>query len=109
MESLDKEIRLDIEKQIDYIYEEPEVWEPMFHRFLIKQGIEPNLETVLSIIAGMCIGMAYEQIKSLIDHGHLRRRLPLTPYWHADLSNLDIDFYQLVLKNKIRPLAFPTL
>ena len=67
MESLDKEIRLDIEKQIDSIYEEPEEWEPMCRSFLTGQGIEPNLETVLSIIAGMCVDMAYEQINKKFD------------------------------------------
>lgn len=67
METLDNEIRLDIEKQIDYIYGKPEEWESIVHRFLIKQEIKPNLETTLSMIAGMCIGMAYEQITKKFD------------------------------------------
>jgi len=67
MESLDKDIRNDIEKQIDYIYKEPKIWESMFRRFLREQGIEPNLETILSTIVGMCVGMAYEQINKKFD------------------------------------------
>lgn len=62
MESLNGDIRLDIEKQIDYIYQEPEEWESMINGFLIEQGIEPNLETTLSVIVGMCFGTAFEQI-----------------------------------------------
>lgn len=67
MESLDDDIRLDIETQIDYIYDEPDEWESLLRGFLKEQGIEPNLETILSMIAGMCLGMAYEQIKEKYD------------------------------------------
>jgi len=81
MESLDKDIRHDIEVQIDYIYEEPEKWEPMFRRFLIGQGIEPNLETILSMIAGMCVGMAYEQINKKFDRSW-------TPEEHSAINSL---------------------
>lgn len=67
MESLDDDIRLDIETQIDYIYKEPKKWESIIRGFLMGQGIEPNLETILSMIAGMCWGMAYELIQEKFD------------------------------------------
>jgi len=64
MESLEDSVRLELEKQFDEFHKEPEGWEKLIKTFLIDQGIDPNLETTLSMIVGLCLGMAYKMIEN---------------------------------------------
>lgn len=64
MESLDKDIRLFIEKQFDRFYDNPEEWQRVASDVLAEQGIQPNLDTILSYLVGMTMGEAYQKIKS---------------------------------------------
>ena len=64
MASLHKEIRLFIEKQFDYFYDEPEEWMKIATSVLADQGIQPNLETILSYLVGMTLGGTFEFIRT---------------------------------------------
>ena len=64
LESLDKDIRLFIEKQFDHFYKEPEEWKDVATMVLAEQGIQPNLDTVLSYLVGMTMGEAFQKFKA---------------------------------------------
>jgi len=51
-----KEARLSIEKNFDAIIKDPRLSEEKFSAILRIQGIEPNLEALLSFISGMLFG-----------------------------------------------------
>ena len=57
MTGLDKEARIIVEKNIDSIIKNPKKAEESFRVSLIMQGIQPNLETVLSMITGYIEGL----------------------------------------------------
>ncbi|KPV65361.1 MAG: hypothetical protein AOA65_0223 [Candidatus Bathyarchaeota archaeon BA1] len=60
---LDKDVRLSIEEQIDNIYNNATKWEELIRAWLSEQGIEPNLETVLSTVVRLTLGQAYQRIE----------------------------------------------
>jgi len=64
MVSIHKEIRLYIEKQFDDFYNKPEEWMKAATNVLADQGIQPNLETILSYLVGMTCGETFEFIKA---------------------------------------------
>ena len=57
MKSLDKDARIIVEKNIDTLIKYPKRAEKMYRDSLRRQGIEPNLETILSSIAGYIEGL----------------------------------------------------
>ena len=57
MKGLDENARIIVEKNIDSVINEPEQTEKAFRNTLREQGIEPNLETVLSSISGYIEGI----------------------------------------------------
>jgi len=59
MGKLDDEIRIALEKNIDSILKDPEDHEKTWRSMLIGQGIEPNLETVLSFLIGDLYGLVW--------------------------------------------------
>ena len=63
MKSLDKDVRMSVEEQIDEVFKNPEEWENVIREFLTEQGIEPNLETILSLLVGLTMGQAFQEIK----------------------------------------------
>ena len=67
MKSLDKDVRVLIEGQIDNFFEDPEEWEASIRRFLTEQGIESSLETVLALAIGLTLGQACHEIKVKFD------------------------------------------
>ena len=58
MKDLDEDARIMVEKNIDIVIKEPKKYEEAFRSILKVQGIEPNLETILSFIIGLLAGMA---------------------------------------------------
>ena len=58
MSKLDDEIRLNFERFIDRILENPTIEEEKAREILIEMGIEPNLEIVLSFIIGYGLASA---------------------------------------------------
>lgn len=64
MTTLHKEIRMFIENQFDEFYNEPEAWLRAASEVLADQGIESNLETILSYLVGMTLGETSEFIKN---------------------------------------------
>ena len=54
--SLDEGARAGVEYTVDMIIKEPKEFENQFSDVLRQQGIEPNLETVLSFFTGMMYG-----------------------------------------------------
>jgi len=58
MAKLDDRVRMMLEKNIDTVIDNPEGTELSYRSMLTFQGIEPNLETVLSYLVGMLIGAA---------------------------------------------------
>ena len=73
MKSLDKDIRMSIEEQIDEFFKEPEEWEDDIRGFLTEQGIEPSLETILSLVVGLTMGQAFQQIKHKFNRGWTKK------------------------------------
>lgn len=65
MEGLDNNVRSLVEKEIDTILKEPKKMEENVRLALRLQGIEPNLETVLSSITGMIIGRVLQVYGSI--------------------------------------------
>ncbi len=57
MEGLDRKARALLEKMIDGILENPKEREDIYSYVLSEQGIEPNLETILSFIMGFLTGV----------------------------------------------------
>lgn len=57
MEGLDKDARTVLERNVDDILKKPKGMEETFSSTLRAQGIEPNLETVLSFITGLLLGI----------------------------------------------------
>lgn len=57
MKSLDKDTRLIVEKNIDALIRYPKKAEKMYRDGLKRQGIEPNLETILGSIVGYIEGL----------------------------------------------------
>ena len=57
MTVLDDDARIAVERAIDELIEEPKETEDEVHLILIAQGIEPNLEAVLSYLTGMLFGL----------------------------------------------------
>lgn len=55
MSTLDDEIRMYLERYIDLIVKSPSEYETMYRRFLGAMGVESNLDTIVSVIAGTCI------------------------------------------------------
>lgn len=55
---LEDDIRVAVEKEIDKFLKEPKEYENAFRNILTAQGIEPNLETVLSYLTGVLYGFA---------------------------------------------------
>jgi len=53
---LDLDARIGLESTIDKILKDAENWELTFKEVLRTQGIEANLETVLSLIIGALLG-----------------------------------------------------
>ena len=56
MTYLDDSVRTMIERMSDSWMKDPKATEETYRFILEKQGIEPNLETVLSFIAGIIVG-----------------------------------------------------
>jgi hypothetical protein len=56
---LDDEVRLSLEKSIDNFIKTPVESEKTASNILEAQGIEPNLETILSLIAGTALGITF--------------------------------------------------
>ena len=56
--SLDRVIRLSLEETIDNFIKTPVESEEIVSILLEAQGIEPNLDTILSLIAGTAWGLA---------------------------------------------------
>lgn len=54
--NVDDDAKNFLEKYIDAIFKEHEDFEDIFRNILCGQGIEPNLETILSYIIGNVIG-----------------------------------------------------
>ena len=78
MTYLDDSIRTMIEKMIDSWMKDPKVTEETYRFILEKQGIEPNLETVLSFIAGIIYGASdgayavkYERLMNVVERKEL--------------------------------------
>ena len=61
MSGLDKDTRIFIEEAIDDALADPNIISE-FKRYLLEMGIEPNLETILSYITGMIMGLAIGQL-----------------------------------------------
>ena len=57
MENLDGEARIIVESNIDIIIKEAKKSEEFHRLILMEQGIEPNLETILSYITGFLSGI----------------------------------------------------
>ncbi len=57
MAGLEEDVRAAVEKNVESIIKNPKKAETMFSLFLTAQGIEPNLETILSFINGLLFGM----------------------------------------------------
>jgi len=57
-----EQIRLWVEGQIDEFINKPDFWGKAFTEYLSEAGIEPNLETVLSMMVGMTYGCVVVQI-----------------------------------------------
>lgn len=55
---MDKDVRIKLEKEVDSILKDPKWVEETFSSALRAQGIEPNLETILSFITGLLVGIA---------------------------------------------------
>lgn len=64
MKPLSEDVRLFIEEQFDHFYNEPDEWLEAASRVLSEQGIEPNLENILSYLVGMTLGEVSEYIKN---------------------------------------------
>ena len=58
MKDLDDAVRMIVEKNIDEILKEPKKYEVAYRSLLRQQGIEPNLEAILSFMTGMMAGLA---------------------------------------------------
>lgn len=78
MKDLDDEVRILVEKNIDAIIKKPKEIEEAYRFILREQGIQPNLETILSFITGMLAGIAdsfyrfkYERLTNLDEKDEL--------------------------------------
>jgi len=87
--SLDNEIRLSLEKTIDHFIKTPVESEKNASLILETQGIEPNLEAILSSIAGTAWG--FTQAFYIVKYSRNMNEDEL------------IDFYQL-MKRRAREL-----
>ena len=67
MPRLDKEARMVVEQNVDSIIKYPKRTEEAFRKSLISQGIQPNLETVLSMITGFIEGLV--ESNYIVRHG----------------------------------------
>ena len=56
MSEFDEKLRILLEKHIDDVLEDPEVYEEVFKKSLMIMGIEPNLETILAHSTGIIMG-----------------------------------------------------
>jgi len=56
LESLDKDVRILIEKQSDEFFNAPEEWRETARVVLSEQGILSNIETILSLFIGITLG-----------------------------------------------------
>jgi len=57
---LDQDARIGLETTIDNILKDAENWDRIFREILRTQGIEANLETVLSLIIGALLGQTVQ-------------------------------------------------
>lgn len=60
MVGLDQDARIGLETTIDNILKDAENWDLIFREILRTQGIEANLETVLSLIIGALLGQTVQ-------------------------------------------------
>lgn len=57
---LDQDARIGLETTIDNILKDAKNWDRIFREILRTQGIEANLETVLSLIIGALLGQTVQ-------------------------------------------------
>jgi len=69
MEPLDDDVRLEIEGQIDEIFDDPQWWEANLKDWLRSFGIQPDLDDVMSAIMGFTLGQAHTLIHEKFDRG----------------------------------------
>ena len=95
---LDEGARLIVEKNIDAVIQTPKKAEATFRTSLILQGIQPNLETILSMITGFLEGL----VNSYYVHRHNR---PMTDDEQNDfntlLSRRAFEMRQAILSTRI--------
>jgi len=81
MDSLNNEIRTLVEKEVDNILKKPRKMEDSIRLTLSVQGIEPNLETVLSYITGLILGRVLQVYVSIynreITHNEMNELIQL--------------------------------
>jgi len=87
--SLDKELRSALEETIDNFLNDAERSERHVSDILREQGIEPNLETVLSYIAGIIMGWA------MASYAVTRRKAMNTDEGNAVLTFMKRRAYEL--------------
>ena len=54
---MDEKVRRILESNIDTFLKHPKETEKSIREYLIKQGVEPNLETILAYLTGMMFGL----------------------------------------------------
>ena len=67
MAKLDETVRMWLEKEVDIVIKDPKKIEEFFSLILRGQGIEANLETILSFLTGFLTG--YIQAMYVIKYG----------------------------------------
>jgi len=72
MSGLDKNIRSLLEQSVDNFISDAHEMETQARDRILKLGIEPNLETVLSYLCGLLMGLVVT--KSVEKHGSLRKQ-----------------------------------
>ena len=81
MAGLDKDARTYLEAQFDEMLKDPKSYEESFSIILEGQGIEPNLESMLSLVAGYILG-------GLVNFYHLKYRRMLNDDEKSDLLQI---------------------
>ena len=81
MKKLDNTARIVVEKNIDSMINTPKETEETYRFIIGDQGIEPNLETILSFVTGMLMGVVdgfyYSKYKRLMDNDERNELLEL--------------------------------
>lgn len=69
---MDEKVRRIIESNIDTFLKYPKETEKGIKEYLKKQGIEPNLETILAYLTGMMFGLIEGHYRTLYGRGQTR-------------------------------------